>query len=268
MALISIPLLSVILFGIALVSDINLTANPEALVTIVLICLVYVNLCIVYLYLTLKKNINEIAEAANQQRLFESELAYTKKMIHSQEKMASLKHDLKNQYILLLGMLQQQRYQEATNYLQLSLTDVERSDSFFTNNPVLNFLLNEKKGLAEQAGIHLTVKALLPQQLKLNNDILAVVLGNLIDNSLNAVKRLPSPQGKTIALTIKLFNDNLLIDISNDFDISELTTRQTRLSQGIGLKNIKRVIEEHNGIYEQWVVDQQYVVSILLMNII
>lgn len=93
------------------------------------------------------------------------------------------------------------------------------------------------------------------------------MLGNLIDNSLNAVLRLSNSKDKEISLLLKQFDNNLLIEISNVFDIVELKTRKNRRFEGIGIKNVKRIVEENGGIYNQWVQDNQYIVSILLLNV-
>jgi len=103
--------------------------------------------------------------------------------------------------------------------------------------------------------------------IKLDTDIFAVVLGNLIDNSINAVLRLSNSKEKEISLLIKQLDNNLLIEISNVFDTAELQTRKNRRFEGIGIKNVKRIVEEYGGIYNQWIQDNQYIVSILLLNV-
>ncbi|MGG2082183.1 GHKL domain-containing protein [Lysinibacillus pakistanensis] len=103
--------------------------------------------------------------------------------------------------------------------------------------------------------------------IKLDTDIFAVVLGNLIDNSINAVLRLSNSKEKEISLLIKQLDNNLLIEISNVFDTAELQTRKNRQFEGIGIKNVKRIVEEYGGIYNQWIQDNQYIVSILLLNV-
>ncbi|MNN47612.1 sensory histidine kinase DcuS [compost metagenome] len=178
-----------------------------------------------------------------------------------------MKHDLKNQYVVLMGMLSQGDIARAEKYLQNSIQKIEHIDYFFTNNYVLNYLLNEKKSIAESNGITLNVKSFLPEKINIDTDIFAVVLGNLIDNSLNAVLRLSNSKEKEISLLIKQFDNNLLIEISNGFDPVELTTRKNRRSEGIGIKNVKRIVEENGGIYNQWIQDNQYIVSILLLNV-
>ncbi|MED3801038.1 GHKL domain-containing protein [Lysinibacillus xylanilyticus] len=267
MTLISIPMISVFILSIAVVSDINFINNPNLIFILIASCIIYMNICILYLYITLGSYFKKLEKTKTQKIVFESELNFFKQLKHSQSKLYSMKHDLKNQYLVLLGMLSQGDTAGAEKYLQNSIQKIEHIDYFFTNNYVLNYLLNEKKSIAENNGITLKVKSFIPEKVTLDNDIFAVVLGNLIDNSINAVGRLSNSKEKEISLLIKQFDNNLLIEISNIFDTAELQTRKNRRFEGIGIKNVKRIVEENGGIYNQWIQDNQYIVSILLLNV-
>ncbi|MGE7693106.1 sensor histidine kinase [Lysinibacillus sp. NPDC094177] len=265
MTLISIPTISVFMLSTSVVSGIKFINHPNFI--LIATCIFYMNICILYLYITIGNFLKKLAKATTQKIVFESELNFFKQLKHSQSKLYSMKHDLKNQYVVLLGMLSQGDTAGAEKYLQNSIQKIEHNDYFYTNNYVLNYLLNEKKSIAESNGITLRVKSFTSEKVNLDNDIFAVVLGNLIDNSINAVGRLSNSKEKEISLLIKQFNNHLLIEISNVFDTVELKTRKNRRFEGIGIKNVKRIVEENSGIYNQWIQDNQYIVSILLLNV-
>lgn len=255
----SIPVISLFLLSTAVLPEIHIITQPALII--------YMNICILYLYITLGNYYEKLVKTTKKKNEFESELKFFTQLKNSQCKLYSMKHDLKNQYVVLMGMLSQGDTEGAEKYLQNSIQKIEHIDYFFTNNYVLNYLLNEKISIAESNGITLNVKSFFPEKIKLDTDIFAVVLGNLIDNSLNAVLRLSNSKEKVISLLIKQFDKNLLIEISNVFDTAELQTRKNRQSEGIGIKNVKRIVEEHGGIYNQWIQDNQYIVSILLLNV-
>ncbi|MDQ0232883.1 sensor histidine kinase [Metabacillus malikii] len=266
MIIFSIPVISLLLLSTAVLSEFQIT-QPHFIFILIAAFIIYMNICILYLYITLGKYYKKLEKTTTQKKVFESELKYFKQLKDSQSKLYSMKHDLKNQYIVLLGMLSQKNIAGAEEYLQNSIQKIEHSDYFFTNNYVLNYFLNEKASIVESNGVRLDVKSFLSENISLDTDILAIVLGNLIDNSLNAVLRLSNSEEKKISLLIKQFDNNLLIEISNPFDTAELETRKNRRCEGIGIKNVKKVIEEHGGIYNQWIQDNQYIVSILLLNV-
>ncbi|MNY13128.1 sensory histidine kinase DcuS [compost metagenome] len=267
MTLISILLILIFVLSTVVLSELTFINHPKFTLILIATCIVYMNICILCLYKSLRNYYKKLEKATTQKIAFESELKFFKQLKHSQSKLYSMKHDLKNQYVVLMGMLSKGDTAEAEKYLQSSIQKIEHIDYFFTNNYVLNYLLNEKKSIAESNGITLNVKSFLPVSINLDTDIFAVVLGNLIDNSLNAVLRLSNSKEKEISLLIKQFDNNLLIEISNVFETMELKTRKNRRFEGIGINNVKRIIEENGGIYNQWVKDNQYIVSILLLNV-
>lgn len=267
MTIFSIPVISFLVLSTAVLSEIHILNRPNFIFIIIAVFIIYMNICIVYLYITLGNYYEKLEKTTTQKKVFESELKYFKQLKDLQSKLYSMKHDLKNQYVVLLGILSQGDVAGAEHYLQKSIQKIEPSDYFFTNNYVLNYFLNEKVTIAKSKGVTLRVKSFLPEKINLDTDIFAVVLGNLIDNSLDAVLRLSTSKEKEISLLIKQFDKNLLIEISNAFDSLELHTRKNRQMEGIGIKNVKRVVEEHGGIYNQWIQDDQYIVSILILDV-
>lgn len=261
MTLILTPLISLLILGTSVAN-----LNKEYHINIGILFII-INICILYLYSILGNTFEKLEKTRMEKHSYKSELNFFKQLQHSQSRLYSMKHDLKNQYIVLSGMLGQGDISGAEKYIQESVNKLHNINNFYTNNYVLNYLLNQKKTVAQENGVSLNIESFFPERIELDNDILAVVLGNLIDNSLNAVLRLDDPNKRNISLIIKHFNKNLLIEISNTFDLNEIKTRKKRLIEGIGIKNIQKIVEENGGIYTQWVSNSQYIVSILLLNI-
>ena len=266
-AMLSVPLVSVFLLSTSVTTGAPTPQLPQFASILLVGCILYMNLCIVYLYITLSKYYGQLSEATTQKRVFEAQLNAYQQLEQSQSRLNEIKHDIKNQYIVLGALLKEGNIAEAENYLHQSVETIAEIDHFYTNNPVLNYLLNEKEAAAKEAGIQLTISSFLPQKINLSNELLAVVLGNLIDNALQAVQRLPHTAEKNVALLIKQLDNNLLIEVSNPFDPTEETTRSHRKREGLGIRNVKRVTEENGGIYNQWLQEDRYVVSILLLGI-
>ncbi|WP_279403865.1 GHKL domain-containing protein [Secundilactobacillus kimchicus] len=153
------------------------------------------------------------------------------------------------------------------NYLQATTDQLNVRQKFYTRDIILNYLLNDKHELANQANIKFEIKVLLSEQINVDKDILAVLIGNLIDNALEASKRLPNQNEAEISLVIKQFEDKLLIDIKNHYNPGEVVTRRRRKYDGLGTSNIKRIVSNYNGLYKQWTETNVYLVSIILLNI-
>jgi two-component system sensor histidine kinase AgrC len=231
--------------------------------------LVVFNICIILLYSSLERYFDQLAKAAVAKQSYQGELRYLETVRNNQEKISRLRHDLQNQYLVLAGLLKQpteRNIAKAQNYLASIIDTTNQEEQFFTHDFVLNFLLNEKRRVAETAGIQLQIDVFLPQNLVLSEDVLAIIIGNLLDNALQASMRNSDSSKKEISFKLKAFNKNLKLEISNTFDPSEKVTRIQRLKDGLGIRNIKQAVSESNGIYQQEILDRTYKTTIIFLN--
>lgn len=269
LALSSVPFISIIILCIFLSVDVNLLTNNNNMITNITVTfgIIFMNICSFYLYLNLSKHYNNLMQTKTQNKKIKTELKVIEQLKISETQLRTMRHDLRNQFIVLLGQIKNNEIHQAEEYLVSSLDNLNNTVGFYTNNYILNFLINNKKLIAEKYGITFIIDILLPEKIKLDNEILAIIVGNLLDNALEASIRLTNNSNKNIELHIKEFKGNILIEVSNIFDCNEIKTRKKRQSDGIGLKSIQHVIDKYNGIYEQWVSNDIYTVSIILLNI-
>ncbi|MFG1200732.1 GHKL domain-containing protein, partial [Pediococcus acidilactici] len=148
----------------------------------------------------------------------QAEMKYIAEVKKTQSTIRRIRHDLKNRNLVLMGLLDQHKITEAKNYLAKSFDQLAKTSTFYTNDPVLNYLLNEKNALAQANHIDFQIHVLISKQISLDNDILSVLIGNLIDNAIEANQRLNAGVSRYINLTIKQFKKDLLIEISNPYD--------------------------------------------------
>ena len=252
LALTSIPLVSIGVLFSFLMANINTSVHSPYFVLMIAVGVLYMNLCGLYLYGSLTKHLRKINQITLQNKSLSFERKYLTELKKSQDQLAAMRHDLKNQYIVLLGLLEKKRVGDAKRYLSKSTDRLNMQQKFYTRDVVLNYLLNDKRDLADKAGIRFDIKVLLAEQINVDNDVLAILIGNLLDNALEASRRLGDSRSAKITLVIKQFDNKLLIDIENIFDPAEAMTRQRRKIEGLGTSNVKRLIARHNGLYRQW----------------
>nr|WP_274528595.1 ATP-binding protein [Paenibacillus piscarius] len=106
--------------------------------------------------------------------------------------------------------------------------------------------------------MRLTLK--LPPGLRLDTAVISVVLGNALDNALEAVSRRPE-EGEAeryIAVHMHYLNDSLFIRIQNPYSGplhqgrrgGLLTTKDDKRNHGIGLQNIRQTIQRAGGLFD------------------
>lgn len=216
------------------------------------------------LYFTL--HLSQQQHAYYQNKLDKEQLQFqlreTQQSQEEYQRLQSLRHDLKNKHLTLLALLEENP-DDAREYLH-SLTDsISGKQTFYSKNPTINFLLNQKLHDVEDE-IELEIDCFVPQELSIQPDILAVILGNCLDNSISACLRLTDKSERTLVLNIRYFQQNLFISINNTFNEQEQETRKTRQRDGWGLRNVDALVQEYQGTIKRFKENGHYRTEILL----
>lgn len=178
------------------------------------------------------------------------------------ETLQRMRHDLRNSQLTALSLLEKNPDQ-AKNYL-VSLTQAsEGIGIFYAKNPTINFLLNQKLQPVETE-ITLEVNCFVPEELGIEPEIIAVILGNLLDNSIAASLRLSNQDQRFLSLTLRYFQQTLFLSLENAFDETELRTRSHRQVEGWGLKNIDSLVYEYQGTIQRFVAEGRYRTEVVL----
>jgi len=144
--------------------------------------------------------------------------------------------------------------------MQQYLAEVEDSIMIYdhvveTENEVLNTILSEKSLYCEKHQITLTCIAdAAPLDFMSVMDIYAL-LGNALDNAIEAVSKYEEVEKRVVSLTISSKNDFLCIQTNNYVD-EELqfkdglplsTKKRNRAYHGFGMKSMKHLTEKYGG---------------------
>src|SRR5699024_9052322 len=96
-----------------------------------------------------------------------------------------------------------------------------------------------------------------PRHTNLRSADLCAILGNLLDNALEAVKQIPVPEQRFIQLTIRRINLMLIIKVENSFitppvkqDGELKTSKDNNGLHGWGLKSAQTAAEKYDGMVQ------------------
>ena len=110
---------------------------------------------------------------------------------------------------------------------------------------------------------------MLPETMEVNTDDMVVILGNLLDNAIEACERAEFP--KYINLFMNYEKGCLILNVRNSFDkvinkeYGEFVTRKKDKSlHGLGLKNVKNTVGKYNGMIEFASDEKEFSVNIIL----
>ena len=228
-----VPILSII-FAFTVSAIQGQVFGQDYLSVISLLSLIVLSFSSLYFTLHLSQQQHAYYQNKLDKEQLQFQLRETQQSQEEYQRLQSLRHDLKNKHLTLLALLEENS-DEAREYLH-SLTDsISGKQTFYSKNPTINFLLNQKLHDVEDE-IKLEIDCFVPQELSIQPDILAVILGNCLDNSISACLRLTDKSDRTLALNIRYFQQNLFISINNTFNEQEQETRKTRQRDGWGLR--------------------------------
>ena len=256
-----VPILSII-FAFTVSAIQGQVFGPDYLSVISLLSLIVLSFSSLYFTLHLSQQQHAYYQNKLDKEQLQFQLRETQQSQEEYQRLQSLRHDLKNKHLTLLALLEENP-DEAREYLQ-SLTDsISGKQTFYSKNPTVNYLLNQKLHDVEDE-IELEIDCFVPQELSIQPDVLAVILGNCLDNSISACLRLTDKSERTLALNIRYFQQNLFISINNTFNEQEQETRKTRQRDGWGLRNVDALVQEYQGTVKRFKENGHYRTEILL----
>ena len=197
----------------------------------------------------------------------------------------SMKHDMKNTLSVVLRLAAKKgesENKELQTYLsELNQTFDSLDFSFKTGNSVIDTLLNMKyhEALRIAPDLQFDVKKLLlPSDLVIRSYDLGVILGNALDNAMEACRKLKDkePEAKPFIRLSSVRKDNLLIfKIENSFDGTLKRKGQSGLPEtdkadkkvhGIGLANIKNTAGNYQGTMDYKIDGRVFILSVMIKN--
>ena len=168
---------------------------------------------------------------------------------------AKLFHDFHNHIGALRQLLAHEKYAEAVQYLdELKEPVREMADTVWTGDEAVDYLINSKAAMAAAGKIPLQVQVEFPRHASIQSADLCAILGNLLDNALEAVRQVTEPEQRFVRLTIRRINQMLVIKVENSFAASPIqengrlqTTKTESGLHGWGLKSALTAAEKYEG---------------------
>lgn len=185
--------------------------------------------------------------------------------------MRGWRHDYHNHLQTLKAHLMLDQAKEARVYLDKLEEDLDKVNTLIeTGNVNLDAILNSKLSLALKGDIEINYKAEVPPELTVSDLDLCVLIGNLIDNAVEACEKLEAGEsGRFIRLYIGVLKKQLYITITNGtgeivrkLDEEYITAK--RGNHGHGLKRINKIVEKYGGFINRKNEPGVFVTEILL----
>ena len=164
-------------------------------------------------------------------------------------------HDFRANLSTLSELLESERVDDAKEFLsELNVRQSERILLVNSHNAAIDAVLNQKGYIGKKQGIDMRFRVNDLSALRLPRVDVTIVLGNLIDNAMEACAGLSDPN-RWVSIQI-LYSENMLsILIINPSNIVQIndghipTTKQDPLLHGFGIGNVKDILEKYHAEY-------------------
>lgn len=162
-----------------------------------------------------------------------------------------MRHDLRNHAQTMQAYLALGQTELLESYLSELSDSFEQVDNVLrTGNVMADAILNSKLSLARSGGIAVHAKAAVPAASGIPDVSLCTILGNLLDNAMEACLRLSDPEERFLRVYIAPMKGQLYVNVTNSSPgrartengryLSAKTGRDRRARHGFGLSQIDR----------------------------
>lgn len=273
--LISIPILSiVVIYVITTMLIMDISSYTILLVILITSLLIVTNIFIFYLFEKYLKHEEQNVKIEIFKQQFKKQKLHFEELTENQRRTNKVIHDTKNQLLSILGYIENNEKDLAIEGLNSLCHNMVKKQNFInTGNIAVDSLLNIKINKIKELNIELETSIFLEKHNEIEEIEMCIVLGNLLDNSIEACEKISTEYERTIQLKIIQVEEYLSIYIKNStLDGIKLeedkiqTTKADKLFHGFGLENINEIVDKYNGYMDYEQIENTFIVKVLLQN--
>lgn len=174
-------------------------------------------------------------------------------------------HDYKHNIINLMTLARKDDIDGIVKYLEKENALLSKTLFYYkTGNETVDAILYIKQKIAESHGITFIINAKVTERCPVVAEHFASVLGNLLDNAIEACDKEESP---FIEVRINEVGEYFLIIVSNKWtnsDISLNTSKKDKHLHGIGLNSVKHTVKSYHGDINITTDNQKFDIRIMI----
>lgn len=202
---------------------------------------------------------SEIFTKEKERTVYVQQLAIISKNTVEQEKVMEEfheeKHNLINELIVLKGGIENDDKEIVLKNLNKIINNCHRVETVSdSGNSTVDAIINFKYAVAREYGINFRLKIFIPSELPIEQCDIGVILGNAIDNAIEAVKECKTKE-KVIEISMGVKKEACIMVIKNPYENEIkrnkkgriLSTKKEKQRHGYGLKSIERIVEVYQG---------------------
>lgn len=184
----------------------------------------------------------------------ENQIQHYEELYKYQHEIKTFRHDIKNWSTALLALLENNNILEAiiSTREKLNLISDSTQTLIICGNPVIDAIIQSKIKTAATLGIKIEPTIILNTKIFVDQIELGVLIGNGLDNAIEATSKVKSTTTPTIHIKIVSIVEQLSVEILNpvinNIDTNNIvSTKPDSDNHGFGLQSIKAIAKKYNG---------------------
>lgn len=182
-----------------------------------------------------------------------------------------IRHDHRNFLIGVLSDLKDNNIEKLQAELELEFQKLDEISNIEKNLNIIDYIVGVKTNWALKDNIKINYTSSNLNSVQVSSIDLSIIIGNALDNAIEAVSKLNERFEKEISVLVKHHQNNIIIVIKNKFegalDVNRLaTTKSDSQNHGFGIPEIKQIAAKYSGIVEIMCEDQTFELRIVLRN--
>lgn len=199
---------------------------------------------------------------------FENEILqkYYAEVENMYTKMRGWRHDYRHHIQTMKVHAANGEYEEIDRYLNMLDDDLTNVETVIrTGNRMADAILNSKLSLADERKIRVKAEAKIPVSLTVSELDLCIIIGNLLDNAMEACMELPEEE-RLIRIYMEMKGNYLYLALTNTAagrkKQSFFTTKGE--GHGLGLSRVDSIVKKYGGYVTRASEDEAFSTEILL----
>ena len=183
--------------------------------------------------------------------------------------MRGWRHDYHNHIQTMKAHLSLGQIEELSEYLSTLDQDLIAVDTMIkTGNVMVDAILNSKLSLIKSKNIEVNAKATVPQSLTVSEVDLCVVIGNLLDNAMEACLRQEMGE-HFIRIYVGTLKGQLYLSVSNSSgkvikENGHYHTQKQSSTHGFGLIRVDKIVDKYEGFVNRQNEEGVFVTEVML----
>ncbi|MDL2319155.1 GHKL domain-containing protein [Eubacteriales bacterium OttesenSCG-928-A19] len=230
--------------------------------------------CVGLMILVIMEKMQATTNYRNDLRMMDMQIAsqsrrYTE-MLRCMDEIRVMRHDMRHQVRMMTMLLSDGRMEELNAFLRELEQDSRLHDNIiYSHNCISDLVAHQTLHVARDANIDVTVNCGLPKYFWVSDSDLCVLLGNLMENALNAC-RLQTDGPRRIICTAVVHGEEACVYVENTCGEEALDTPERRKalgllrSNGYGMASVRTIASKYHGMATFAREDGRFSASVLL----